>query len=75
MSAKRTQFLSDRLCLIARADSFHDSREPSFQIGHRVQLNSGSPPGLVVNSEDNVVTVAWEASEADFPASCLHRAH
>jgi hypothetical protein len=73
MSVKHSHVEPDRLSLIARADEFRDSREPLFHIGTRVQLNSGSPPGLVVNKEDNLITVAWVTGEADLPAACIHR--
>lgn len=73
--AKRDSFRSDRLNLIAGAAQFRDSREPSFQIGNRVQLNSGSDVGLVVNNEDNLITVAWPTGEMDLPAECFHRAN
>lgn len=48
------------------------SRRIPFTIGERVRLNSGSPIGLVVETGE-LVTIAWPAGEATFPAECLHR--
>lgn len=42
-------------------------------LGDRVRLNSGSPTALVVETNADVVTIAWPAGEATFPPECLHR--
>ena len=74
MATKRRSFDFRGLIPIARAEEFHDSRELSLHIGNRVQLNSGSAPGLVVDIVDNLITVAWPTGEAVFPRACIHRA-
>jgi hypothetical protein len=43
-----------------------------LNLGERVQLNSGSPIGLVVETGE-LVTIAWPGGEATFPPECLHR--
>jgi hypothetical protein len=48
------------------------SRRIPLTIGERVRLNRGSPIGLVVETGE-LVTIAWPAGEATFPAECLHR--
>lgn len=48
------------------------SRRITLTLGERVQLNSGSPIGLVVETGELVI-VAWPNGEATFPAECLHR--
>ena len=44
-----------------------------LNLGERVQLNSGSPIGLVVETTGELVTIAWPGGEATFPPECLHR--
>jgi hypothetical protein len=57
MSVKRKLIRADELILVTPAEAFHDSREPPLSIGDRVRLNSGGPPMLVVEREDNNLTV------------------
>lgn len=73
MRPKRHQFDPRHLHLIARAEQFSDSREPPIYIGNRVQLNSGGPVSLVVDVDNDTVTLAWNEGEAAFPRSCVHR--
>ena len=73
MSAKRKSFDPKRLSLVARAEQFSDSREPPIYIGNRVQLNSGGPVSLVVDVDNDTVTLAWNEGEAVFPRPCVHR--
>lgn len=52
--------------------------QPPLRIGDYAELNSGSPPLLVVESDAETVTLSWQdAAEAPqeetLPRACLHR--
>jgi hypothetical protein len=49
-------------------------RRIPLTLGERVQLKSGSPIALVVETGVDVVTIAWPTGEATFPPECLRRA-
>jgi uncharacterized protein YodC (DUF2158 family) len=64
---------------IADADSFQHPTEGPLRAGDVVNLNSGSPPMMVVEyvGTDRLI-VAWRDEsgavfEADFHRACLHR--
>ncbi|MDP1630200.1 MAG: DUF2158 domain-containing protein [Caulobacter sp.] len=71
------RFSAKAITRVARADSFHDAREPALRIGDVVQLNSGGPAMLVVDFEDDSVVAAWRTAngveEVEFPKPCVHR--
>jgi uncharacterized protein YodC (DUF2158 family) len=77
MSRKSQQFPTDHLSLVAKAESFHDSREPPLRIGDWVQLNSGGPRSLVVDATSDEIIVAWKSDdqivECALPRACIHR--
>jgi hypothetical protein len=77
MPLERKPFSPKRLSLVARAEDFQDDREPPLRIGDRVQLNSGSPVALVVDTDIDTVTLAWgkdiQIDETVFPRVCIHR--
>jgi len=76
---KRREIDPDRLRLVASSEQFQDNREPPLRLGDVVQLNSGGPRCLVVDTdEDNIVTIAWQDSsgipqEHKLPRACVHR--
>src|ERR1700744_2393110 len=51
---------------------------PPVRIGEYVELNSGSPPLLVVDADDTHIAVSWrdddgKAEEEPLPRACFHR--
>jgi uncharacterized protein YodC (DUF2158 family) len=67
------------LILVASAESFRDQREPPFRVGDVVRLNSGGPRVVIVDFDENTVTVSWRGEngstfECTFPSVCVHRA-
>jgi uncharacterized protein YodC (DUF2158 family) len=67
------------LVLIASGEQFQDDREPPLHIGDVVQLNSGGPRLLIVDSpDDKTLTISWRDSEGSIledtlPRGCVHR--
>jgi hypothetical protein len=57
MSPNRRASRANDLILIAPVESFHDSREPPLNLGNKVRLNSGGPEMLVVEIDEDNVTV------------------
>src|SRR5947209_2661276 len=77
MSYRQRPYQSRHLALVAKAESFRDSREPALRIGDWARLNSGGPIALVVDAGDQL-TIAWRdrcgtISESTLPEPCLHR--
>jgi len=72
------RFSLDSIIIVAQGESFRDEREPPHRIGDIVRLNSGGPPSLILDLEDDRVTIGWRSEtgsieEATFPEICVHR--
>ncbi len=58
------------LVLVSRARAV----TPPLSIGERAVLNSGSPIGLIVDTNHDDLTVAWpNRAETTLPRACLSR--
>jgi hypothetical protein len=77
MSPNRRASRANDLILIAPVKSFHDPREPPLILGNKVRLNSGGPEMLVVEIDEDNVTVGYnklgQACEYTIHAVCVHR--
>ena len=78
MNPRRNAFRTSDLIRVAGAKSYQDAREPQLQLGNLVQLNSGGPRMMVVDSVDDSITAAFHDSEGNvqeltLPRSCIHR--
>lgn len=72
---KEGYFPASKLRIVAKAPA---PDAPPLIVGDFCQLNSGSPAFLIVDSEDNSVTVAWRFEdrviERILPRACVQRA-
>jgi hypothetical protein len=73
MRVRRTAYASSELVKVADAQSFQNPLEPPLMVGNRVQLNSGGPPCLVLDSDGRQVTIGWPGGELAVPRACVHR--
>lgn len=78
MSNRRQERFNRRdLVPVRRAEEFQDEREPDFNIGDLVYLNSGGPIMLVVDASGREITVAWKdvdgIEEYTLTRRCFHR--
>jgi uncharacterized protein YodC (DUF2158 family) len=74
----RSRIKASDIQLIRAAESFSDPREPAFQLGDFVKLNSGGPTMIVVDKEGAIAVLAWRdrsggICERRFPFPCIHR--